>query len=229
MLHIHNLTFRHPQSSKNLFRSFDLVFNNEITSIVGKNGVGKTSLFEIITDSFVEFTTGKSSLIEFESGTNLEIINQKPDLSILPWYNSVQFLEIISKIKKQKPDLVWYKYNLELFGIDPKAKLSNLSGGQKQIVNILKALALKPSLLLLDEPFSALDIENCIKLKKIILDWQAQNQICVILVSHSLIDVLELADRVVILGNNPVEIIYDLDKILIGAEGKSIINNYFES
>jgi NitT/TauT family transport system ATP-binding protein len=229
MLTISNLTFKHPKPADDLFRSFDLTFQNEITSIVGKNGVGKTSLFEIITDSFVEFTTGKSSLIEFETGTNLEIINQKPDLSILPWYNSVQFLEIISKIKKQIPDLVWYKYNLELFGIDPKAKLSNLSGGQKQIVNIIKALALKPSLLLLDEPFSALDIENCIKLKKIMLDWQTQNQICIILVSHSLIDVLELADRVVILGNNPVEIIYDLDKITIGAEGKSIINNYFES
>jgi ABC-type nitrate/sulfonate/bicarbonate transport system ATPase subunit len=229
MLHIHYLTYRRPESIKNLFESFDLVFKNEITSIVGKNGVGKTSLFEIITDSFVEFTTGKSSLIEFETGTNLEIINQKPDLSILPWYNSVQFLEIISKIKKQIPDLVRYKYNLELFGIDPKAKLSNLSGGQKQIVNILKALALKPSLLLLNEPFSALDIENCIKLKKIMLDWQTQNQICIILVSHSLIDVLELADRVVILGNNPVEIIYDLDKITIRTKGKGIINNYFES
>jgi ABC-type nitrate/sulfonate/bicarbonate transport system ATPase subunit len=97
MLQIRKLNFRHPQSSKNLFESFDLVFKNEITSIVGKNGVGKSSLFEIITDSFVEFTTGKSSLIEFEPGTNLEIINQKPDLSILPWYNPVQFLEIISK------------------------------------------------------------------------------------------------------------------------------------
>jgi NitT/TauT family transport system ATP-binding protein len=228
MLHIHNLTYRHPQSAKNLFESFDLTFKDEITSIVGKNGVGKSSLFEIITDSFVEFSQRKNSLIEFESGTNLEIINQKPDLSILPWYNPVQFLEIISKIKKQKPDLSWYKCNLELFGIDPKTKLSNLSGGQKQIVNILKALALKPNLLVLDEPFSALDIENCIKLKKIILDWQKQNQICILLVSHSLIDVLELADRVVILGNNPVEIIYDLDKKTIDIEGKKIINNYFE-
>jgi ABC-type nitrate/sulfonate/bicarbonate transport system ATPase subunit len=229
MLHIHNLTYRHPQSTKNLFETFDLTFKDEITSIVGKNGVGKTSLFEIITDSFVEFSQGKDSLIQFELGTNLEIINQKPDLSILPWYNSVQFLEIISKIKKQKPDLVWYKYNLELFGINPKTKLSNLSGGQKQIVNILKALALKPSLLLLDEPFSALDIENCIKLKKIMLDWQTQNQICIILVSHSLIDVLELADRVVILGDNPVKIIYDLDKKSIDIDGKKIINHYFES
>jgi sulfonate transport system ATP-binding protein len=81
----------------------------------------------------------------------------------------------------------------------------------------------------LDEPFSALDIENCIKLKKIMLDWQAQNLICIVLVSHSLNDVLEMADRVVILGNSPVEVVHDLDKTAIVTKGKNIINNYFES
>jgi NitT/TauT family transport system ATP-binding protein len=228
MIKIQNLTFRHNQSSDDLFSSFDLTFQNEITCIVGRNGVGKSSLFEIITDSFIDFKKGKKSLIKFAPDTNLEIIHQKPDLSILPWHDSVRNLEVITGIKKQNFDKEWFENSLADFDIDPTSKVGNLSGGQKQVVNILKALALQPNLLLMDEPFGALDIENSSKLKKILLNWQKQNQACIILVSHSVEDVIELADRVLILDGKPIKIIQDLNRISIQSNGKSIINQHFQ-
>lgn len=228
MLHINNLTFRHKESCDNLFKSFDLIFEDEITCIVGRNGVGKSSLFEIVTDSFIEFKKGKKSFIEFASDTNLEIIHQKPDLSILAWHDSVRNLEVVSGIKKQNYDKEWFENFLVDFAIDPTSKVGNLSGGQKQVVNILKALALQPNLLLMDEPFGALDIENGSKLKKILSDWQKQNQACIILVSHSVEDIIELAYRVIILDGKPIEIIQDLNRVEIQSDGKSIINQHFQ-
>jgi NitT/TauT family transport system ATP-binding protein len=167
-------------------------------------------------------------LIEFEPGTNLEIIHQKPDLSILPWHDSIRNLEVLTTIKKQTFDQVWFEKSLKDFGIKSSSKLGNLSGGQKQVVNILKALALQPNLILMDEPFGALDIENSSKLKKILLAWQKINQICIILVSHSIEDVIELADRVVILEGKPIEILQDLNQASIQSNGKSIIKQHFQ-
>jgi ABC-type nitrate/sulfonate/bicarbonate transport system ATPase subunit len=228
MLQIHNLTFRYADSSYFLFRSFNLMFENEITCIVGRNGVGKSSLFEIVTDSFIEFKKGKRSLIGFDSNTNLEIIHQKPDLSILPWHDSVRNLEVITGIKKQIFDKTWFENSLADFGINPSSKVGNLSGGQKQVINILKALVLQPNLLLMDEPFGALDIENSSKLKKIMLVWQKTNQACIILISHSVEDIIELADRAVIFDCNPIEIVQDLNRAEISSDGRLIINQHFE-
>jgi NitT/TauT family transport system ATP-binding protein len=228
MLDISNLTFRHLKSTEDLFKLFSLTFENDITCIVGRNGIGKSSLFEIITDNYIEFQKGKKSLIEFEPGTNLEIIHQKPDLSILPWHDSIRNLEVLTTIKKQTFDQVWFERSLNDFGIKSSSKLGNLSGGQKQVVNILKALALQPNLILMDEPFGALDIENSCKLKKILLAWQKINQICIILVSHSIEDVIELADRVVILDGKPIEVIKDLNHSGIQSSGKSIIQQHFQ-
>jgi NitT/TauT family transport system ATP-binding protein len=233
MIKISNFTFRHSQSSDDLFRSFCCTFQNEITCIVGKNGVGKSSLFEVITDSFIGFkkspqpSKNQDLPIQFEPRTSLEIIHQKPDLSILPWYDSVKNLSIICKIKNQSFDKNWFENQLEEFKINPNSKMGNLSGGQKQVVNILQAIALEPNLLLMDEPFGALDMENSTKLKQVLTTWQSNNKACIILVSHSIGDILELSDRILILDQKPIQIIQDLDSQQIQQSGKQIIQQHF--
>lgn len=228
MLDLQNLTFRHPKSKDDLFRSFSLTFCNEITCIVGRNGVGKSSLIDFIADEFVHVKEGKTTQINFETGCNLEIIHQKPHLSALDWYHPIQNLEVISKIKKQKYDTLWFCDQLSKLDIDTSTQVVKLSGGQIQAMNIIKALTLKPTLLLMDEPFAALDAQNSKSLKKIILEWQSTHHICIILVAHNFEDVLEMADRVVVFDHKPIDVVLDINKKDLGVNGRESLSKFFE-
>jgi NitT/TauT family transport system ATP-binding protein len=228
MLKIHNLTFRYPESPEDLFRSFCLTFENEITCIVGRNGVGKSSLIDFIADEFVRAKKGKISKINFEQNCNLEIIHQKPNFSALDWYHSLQNLEVICKIKKQKCNKTWFCHQLEKLGIDPHTQVAKLSGGQIQVMNIIKSLAIEPTLLLMDEPFAALDTQNSKSLKKIILEWQSTRHVCIIMVLHNFEDVLEIADRTVAFDSKPIDLVLDINKKDLAINGRENLLKYFE-
>lgn len=206
---------------ESIFDNFCYDFSCGITTLVAKNGVGKSTLIQCIVDEYILGLKGKGSgMVVFNnpqasldplirgnsSKTTLKHISQKPDHSLLPWYNSIDNLKVIASFEKRNVDIERYIKNLEQFRIKPTQKIESLSGGQKQIVNILKTLAFEPNLILMDEPFSALDLENSLKLKKLILEWQKENQATIILISHSIDDILELSDTILILHNRPVEI-----------------------
>ncbi len=227
-MRLNNLNFQY--NSEFIFRSFCYEFNIGITTIVAKNGVGKSTLIQCIVDEYILSLKGKSSgMVAFGNKkftnknnnpedfiftpsewvykkTILKHISQKSDHSLLPWYNSIDNLKVIASFEKRTVDFQRYITNLESFKINPTQKIESLSGGQKQIVNILKTLAFEANLILMDEPFSALDLENSIRLKKLILEWQKEHQATIILISHSIDDILELSDTILILDKRPVKI-----------------------
>ena len=164
----------------------------EFISIVGPSGCGKTTILSLI-----------SGLLKPTTGT-VKVLNKTPipkdDIcgymfqkdNLLPWRNiekNIYFgLEIKRKCSKEKKD---YAISLaEKYGLGDflKKHPSELSGGMRQRVALIRTLALKPELLLLDEPFSA-------------LDYQTRLQLC--LVTHDLIEAITLSDRIIVLSARP--------------------------
>jgi NitT/TauT family transport system ATP-binding protein len=228
MLHIHNFTFRHPLSSYDLFRSFCLTFENEVTSIVARNGAGKSTLLGEINQQFIHHKKGKNIGIHFDPYTRIRYITKNPDDSLLPWYSSIKNLEVIAKLQKIRVDTDSFINELQGYGIDPSQLVGSFSGGQKQLVNLLISFYLQPDLLLMDEPFGALDLQNSLVIKSRFRSWQRQFGSCVALISHSMQDILELSDKVVILGGRPIEVLQMLNKDRIKGEGSAIIAQHLQ-
>ena len=189
--------------------SFD-VNQGEFLSITGPSGCGKSTLLRII-----------AGLIKTKKG---EIFNnsKKPafifqNYAIFPWLNVYENIEFGLKMdgvkNNERKKIVKNKIiEMDLVGHEndfPK----ELSGGMKQRVGIGRALAIKPDLLLMDEPFSNLDYFTAEKLRKEIIDLWIKYKITVIMVTHVINDAVEMSNRVIIMNKGPNAKINSINKI----------------
>ena len=202
----------------------DITFSvkeGEFLSIVGPSGCGKSTLLSLL-----------ASLMEPESGTiilrgkplaphtaNIGYMLQKDHL--LEWrtiYKNVLLgLEIRRELTAEK--LAYVNQLLSDYGLDKfrSAHPSELSGGMRQRAALIRTLALKPELLLLDEPFSALDSQTRLSVSDDIGRILRQEKKTAILVTHDISEAISMADRVIILSPRPaiirkiVPICFDLE------------------
>lgn len=194
------------------------VTEGEFIAIVGPSGCGKSTLLSII-----------ARLIEPETGT---ILIQNPDGSIhyphigymlqkdylFEWrtvYDNV-ILGLELNRKKTKENLDYVNTLLQEYGLYEfkDKKPSELSGGMKQRAALIRTLALKPQILLLDEPFSALDYQTRLQVSGDIGNIIHKSKITAILVTHDLSEAISLADRVLILSHRPATIKKELPIVL---------------
>lgn len=193
--------------------SFD-VYEGEFLAIVGPSGCGKSTLLSII-----------AKLDEKSSG---EIKYKKKDFiigymlqedALFDWLtikeNACLGLKIMKKYTKKNIEYV--DELLRQYGLDAfKEKYPyELSGGMKQRVALIRTLAIKPDLLLLDEPFSALDYQTRIAVSEDVYKIIKNEKKTVIIVTHDLSEAISLADRVMIMSKRPSRIkkIYKLNFI----------------
>jgi NitT/TauT family transport system ATP-binding protein len=223
MIHLRNFSFGYRDNL--IFDSLNLDFDAEITTLVAKNGHGKSTILNQINHEFINHRRGKSTGIYFDSNIRLRYITQNPDNSLLPWYTSVKNLETFSRFQKVTVDMQSFNRDIASFGIDPNQLVHTFSGGQKQLVNLLISLYLQPDVLLLDEPFGALDLHNSLVIKQRFVDWQQSHRAVVVMVSHSLSDILELSQKVLILAHKPSQIVMTLRGDEVSRNGQSIIYN----
>jgi peptide/nickel transport system ATP-binding protein len=149
ILNIENITFGYTKE-KLIYKDFSLnLQKGEIISIVGGSGSGKSTLFELITNNLIpQFGTIKSKKISS--------IYQDPYSSFHPTYDIYsQILDVVDRIDEKELDELLKSLNLERELLFKKSH--ELSGGQLQRCSILRAILMKPDLLLADEPTSALD------------------------------------------------------------------------
>jgi len=187
----------------------------EILGLLGPNGVGKSTIFNIIT-GLIKPNYG-SIYIDNKNITDDPIFQRtkKHKIGYVPQYggyfhdltlreNLNAISEIViedKKLRDEKINLLISKFELEAL---QNIKAEFLSGGQKKRLVISLALLSDPKILLLDEPFAALDIMTIKNLQQIIVDLQTQNNISIILCDHQARDLLSCVDLAVVLSNGKV-------------------------
>ncbi len=189
--------------------SFD-VHKREFMSIIGPSGCGKSTVIRIM--ACLEELTGGVILLDgdpvSEPGADRGMVFQK--YTLFPWLTvkkNVMFgLEVanMSKFDAEREALQW----LDIVGLEPYAELypAQLSGGMQQRVAIARALANKPKVLLMDEPFGALDAQTRAKMQAYLLQIWEKIDITIIFITHDLDEAVYLSDRILVLKANPGEI-----------------------
>lgn len=182
---------------------------NEIISIIGHSGCGKSTLLNMI--SGLDVQSEGHILLE-----NKEVRGPGPERavvfqnhSLLPWLSVYQNIEMA--VKKVMPELssAELRERVEKFvsmvNLDhAKDKLPDeISGGMKQRVGIARALSIKPKVLLMDEPFGALDSLTRANLQEHLMRIQQSVQNTVIIITHDIDEAVLLSDRVIMMTNGP--------------------------
>ena len=170
-------------------------------SLVGPSGCGKSTILSIISGLDKEYIG--TILKDY----NLKIAYMLQSDALLPWLtiydNAILGLKIQNKLTQENIEYVNYLldfYNLKEFKDSyPKS----LSGGMKQRVALIRTLALKPDLLLLDEPFSALDQQSRLLISDDVYKLIRKEQKTVILVTHNIEEAIIFSDKVIILSKRP--------------------------
>jgi NitT/TauT family transport system ATP-binding protein len=179
----------------------------EIVSVVGLSGCGKTTLLRII-GGLLEPDSGSIRVDGTPvngPGSDRAIVFQQP--SLLPWRNAIRNVQFGLELKHTAKEVSTARAReaLELVGLRDYAQYypKQLSGGMQQRVGLARALAVDPQILLMDEPFSALDAQTREGLQAELLDLQATTKKTIMFVTHDLDEAIYLSDRVLVLLPHP--------------------------
>tara|TARA_A100001011_G_scaffold339314_1_gene370677 strand:+ start:2189 stop:2965 length:777 start_codon:yes stop_codon:yes gene_type:complete len=203
-------------NKRQILNNLNLKINEqEILGMLGPNGVGKSTIFHIIT-GLKNPSFGKV-LINGEDCTQLPIYERaiRYKLGYVPQYGGyiqdldlIENLKLVGEIHIKEKDLRKSKIEkiISQFEFDPllRIKAKHLSGGQKKKLVISMALINDPKILLLDEPFAALDILTIKMLQEIIVNLQSQEKITVVVCDHQARDLLSCVDRAIVLSSGKI-------------------------
>src|SRR5262245_55363996 len=177
----------------------------EIVSIVGASGCGKTTLLWSM--SGLHGLTAGAVLLDGKriSGPNPEIGMVFQEATLLPWRNLDANIRFPFEIKGTKPDRIWIDELLSRVGLEgfggrfPR----ELSGGMQQRAALVRALSYKPSVLLMDEPFGALDAFTREEMNRMVEEIWLDTKTTIVLITHSIEEAIFLSDRIVVMSPRP--------------------------
>lgn len=185
------------------------VYEGEFVCVIGHSGCGKSTLLNMVA-GFNKPTSGEICL------RSKPIVRPGPDrmvvfqnYSLLPWMTAFENVYLAvkqvykEKSKEEKTKIA--KESLELVGLTEAMhkKPKELSGGMRQRVSIARALSIRPEVLILDEPFGALDVMTREELQEELLAIWRKNRVTALMITHEIDEALFLADRIVMMSNGP--------------------------
>jgi len=186
------------------------MFQGEFVSLIGHSGCGKSTVLTMLA-GLNEISEGGIIVDNKEidgPGPDRAVVFQAPCL--MPWMNAYDNVMIGVKnvyphaTKQERHEIV--EYSLARVGLEDSMKKMprELSGGMQQRVGIARAIALKPKVLLLDEPFGRLDSLTRMELQDVILDIVAQEKLSSMIVTHDVDEAVFMSDRVIMMTNGPL-------------------------
>ena len=215
------ITFDTKQGPFVALRDVDLtVKKGEFVTLIGHSGCGKSTLLNLVA-GLLRPTAGHIIAAGREvagPGPDRAVVFQNH--SLLPWLTVYQNVEIaVDKIfartrsKAERRD--WILHNLEMVNMAHALQRlpAEISGGMRQRVGIARALAMEPKVLLLDEPFGALDALTRAHLQDELLKIVARTQSTVVMVTHDVDEAVLLSDRIVMMTNGPAATIGEILKV----------------
>ncbi|MEU8418283.1 ABC transporter ATP-binding protein [Amycolatopsis japonica] len=219
MLEVSGLNHRYGAGEKAHIAVNDLSFTVEagqLASIVGPSGCGKSTLLRCIA-GLIKPTSGRVSLHGDDvSGVpeDLAVVFQDYSRSLFPWLSVAKNVEFplrwrnLSRSERRTRAQEALE-SVGLSGVGSKFPWQ-LSGGMQQRVSIARALASRPALLLMDEPFASVDAQTRFELEDLTRRVQRENGSTVLVVTHDIDESVYLSDRVLVLSKSPAKIVADL-------------------
>ncbi len=206
MIKIKNLTKKYELDGKIILDNVNLeVGEGNFVVLIGESGSGKTTLLKMMsgvekpTEGSVEISEKTSQV--FQSG------------ALLPWLSIYENVALPLKLKNMSNAKIKKNTNIALKEVEIenlKTKLPRqVSGGERQRVGIARALSFNAPIILMDEPFSALDIKTTEDLHKIILDLWVKRNLTIVMISHSLEEAAHLGQKIVLLKNAKIHKVFE--------------------
>ncbi|WP_340644920.1 ABC transporter ATP-binding protein [Phenylobacterium sp.] len=205
------VTFQKGASRSEVLRDINLqVDQGEFVSIIGHSGCGKSTLLNVVA-GLIPVTTG-AVILDREAveapGPERAVVFQNH--SLLPWLSVQENVRLaVDKVFAGKKSAAerrdWTLHNLDLVKMTQARdkRPSEISGGMKQRVGIARALAMQPKVLLLDEPFGALDALTRAHLQDSVMEIQTALKNTVLMITHDVDEAVLLSDRIVMMTNGP--------------------------
>lgn len=187
----------------------------ELVCVVGPSGSGKTTLLRCISG----LTAPSCGAVEFEGETvtgppeKLAVVFQDYSRSLLPWMTVYKNIEL--PILKKFGAAERHERILETLrnvGLEGKGDLYpwQMSGGMQQRAAIARGLAYQPDVLLMDEPFAAVDAQTRIELEDLVLEVRDKYNMSILFVTHDIDEAVYLSDRVIVLSGSPTTVSHDV-------------------
>ena len=218
-IQIKNLSFSYEEGSKLILKDIDVTVEaGEFVCILGQSGCGKSTLLRLLAG--LEKPTVGELLIENQpiKGASLKRGVVFQDYGLFPWMTAGENIVLALKQcfpQKEKGELKQIALDmLKAVGLDEavyKKLPKELSGGMKQRCAIAQAFSMNPPILLMDEPFGALDAVTRARLQDLVLElWKKDvTKKTVFFVTHDVDEALLLSNRILVLGQSPSNVIYD--------------------
>ncbi len=213
-----DMTFETPKGDFTALSDVSLkIKKGEFVSLIGHSGCGKSTVLNVVAGLY-QATRGGVVLNGKEvnePGPERAVVFQNH--SLLPWLSAFENVELAvkqvfgnSKSKAEIKD--WVEHNLQLVHMDHAMhkRPDEISGGMKQRVGIARALAMQPEILLMDEPFGALDALTRAHMQDSLMEIQNQLNNTVIMITHDVDEAVLLSDRIVMMTNGPAATIGEI-------------------
>ena len=215
-LHIHNVqkSFTNRGKTEQVLKDINLhIQEGEFVSLLGPSGCGKSTLLSIVAG--LTSPSDGSVLLDDQRitkpGKDRGMVFQQA--ALFPWLSveeNVMF-PLKKEMKKKEAREIAQKY-LKLVQLSPYAKHNphELSGGMQQRVAIARALAMNPRVLLMDEPFGALDEQTRMRLHDELESIWLETKKTILFVTHSIQEAVKLSDRIIVMGTHPGTVLKDI-------------------
>jgi nitrate/nitrite transport system ATP-binding protein len=223
-------TFTRDGKSSNVLKDVNVtVASGEFVSIIGHSGCGKSTMLNLIA-GLTQVTSGVVLLEDQEvkePGPDRAVVFQNH--SLLPWltvYENVKLAvdKVFGATKSKADRHDWAMHNLKLVNMAhaKDKRPSEISGGMKQRVGIARALAMEPKVMLMDEPFGALDALTRAQLQDSVMEIHARLGNTAIMITHDVDEAVLLSDRIIMMTNGPAATIGEILEIHLARPRKRL-------